>query len=64
MFHREGQKIILITFFIVSAIILASQFYVNIEWLRWSLQIAAVILLILILQFFRNPTRKTVKKLR
>ncbi|HEA21923.1 hypothetical protein LCGC14_1234250 [marine sediment metagenome] len=61
MFHREGQKIILITFFIVSAIILASQFYVNIEWLRWSLQIAAVILLILILQFFRNPTRKTVK---
>ena len=61
MFHREGQKIILITFFIVSAVILVSQFYVNIEWLRWSLQIAALILLVLILQFFRNPTRKTVK---
>lgn len=61
MFHREGQKIILITFFIVSAIILVSQFYVNIEWLRWGLQIAALILLVLILQFFRNPSRKTVK---
>lgn len=61
MFHREGQKIILITFFIVSAIILVSQFYVEIAWLRWPLQIAAVILLVLILQFFRNPGRKTVK---
>lgn len=61
MFHREGQKIILITFFIVSAIILVSQFYVNIEWLRWGLQIVALILLVLILQFFRNPVRKTVK---
>jgi phosphatidylserine decarboxylase len=61
MFHREGQKIILITFFIVSAIILVSQFYVNIPWLRWAFQIAAVALLILILQFFRNPTRKTVR---
>ena len=61
MFHREGQKIILITFFIVSAIILVSQFYVDVTWLRWALQIAAVLLLVLILQFFRNPTRKTVK---
>lgn len=61
MFHKEGQKIILTTFFIVSAIILISQFYVNIPWLRWGLQIASVILLISILQFFRNPTRKTIK---
>ncbi len=61
MFHREGQKIILTTFFIVSAIILISQFYVDVPWLRWGLQIVALILLVLILQFFRNPTRKTVK---
>ncbi|MGB7393116.1 MAG: phosphatidylserine decarboxylase family protein [Pricia sp.] len=61
MFHKEGQKIILITFFIVSAIILLSQFYVDIVWLRWALQIAAVVLLVLILQFFRNPTRRAVK---
>jgi len=61
MFHREGQKIILTTFFIVSAIILISQFYVNIPWLRWGLQILSLLLLVAILQFFRNPTRKVAK---
>ncbi|MFC4096285.1 phosphatidylserine decarboxylase family protein [Euzebyella saccharophila] len=61
MFHREGQKIILITFFIVCAIILVSQFYIDLPWLRWILQIAAIIFLILILQFFRNPTRRANK---
>ena len=61
MFHKEGQKIILLTFFIVSAIILVSQFYVTLPWLRWGLQIAAVIFLVLILQFFRNPTRNPIK---
>lgn len=58
MFHKEGQKIILITFVIVSAIIIAAQYYVPIEWLKYLLQIAAIVILILILQFFRNPTRK------
>lgn len=57
MFHREGQKIILTTFFIVSAIVLGSQFLIDITWLRLGLQILALVLLVLILQFFRNPTR-------
>lgn len=61
MFHKEGQKIILTTFFIVSAIILISQFYINIPWLRWGLQILSLLLLVAILQFFRNPTRKVMK---
>lgn len=58
MFHREGQKIILITFFLVAITILVTQFYVNISWLRWILQIVALLILILILQFFRNPKRQ------
>lgn len=57
MFHREGQKIILIAFFIVSATVLASQYYIDIVWLRYVLQITSLIILITILQFFRNPTR-------
>ncbi|MDC6366033.1 MULTISPECIES: phosphatidylserine decarboxylase family protein [Flavobacteriaceae] len=57
MFHREGQKIILITFFIVIAIIMAAQFYIPIEWLRYAVQLGAFVLLVLILQFFRNPKR-------
>lgn len=61
MFHREGQKIILTTFFIVSIIVLVSQFFIDIPWLRMGLQILSLIILALILQFFRNPTRRTNK---
>ena len=57
MFHKEGQTIILITFFSTAGIILASQFFIDIYWLRILLQLAVFIILILILQFFRNPTR-------
>lgn len=57
MFHREGQKIILTSFFIVCAIVMVAQYYVTIPWLRWVLQIVGVLILILILQFFRNPKR-------
>lgn len=61
MFHKEGQKIILIAFFLVAIIVLLAQFYIDIHWLRLSLQITGLIVLILILQFFRNPVRKTAK---
>lgn len=57
MFHREGQKIILTSFFIVCAIVMIAQYYVMLPWLRWTLQIVGVLILILILQFFRNPKR-------
>lgn len=57
MFHREGQKIIVIAFFLVVMTILAAQFFIDLPWLRMSLQILALAVLILILQFFRNPKR-------
>ena len=57
MFHKEGQKIILDTFFIVCATVLAAQFYVDLPWLKWILQIVSLGILVLILQFFRNPKR-------
>lgn len=57
MFHKEGKNIILITFFLVVAAILAAQYVLQIEWLRWIVQIAAIVVLVLILQFFRNPKR-------
>ncbi len=60
MFHREGQKIILTAFFTVCAIVLVSQYYIDIPWLRMALQIGSIVILVLILQFFRNPKR-TVK---
>ena len=61
MFHREGQKIIITTFFILSAVVLLAHFYIDIPWLRILLQIAAIVILALILQFFRNPKRVAVK---
>ena len=61
MFHREGQKIILATFFIVATIVLVSQYYFETLWIRMGLQILSIIVLILILQFFRNPKRLAVK---
>lgn len=60
MFHKEGYKIILISFAIAAAIIFAADYYIAVPWLQKTLQVAALILLILILQFFRNPKRETV----
>jgi phosphatidylserine decarboxylase len=61
MFHREGQKIILITFIIICAVVLLAHFYIDITWLRIFLQIAAILFLLAILQFFRNPKRRIIK---
>ena len=57
MFHKEGQTIILVTFFISVGIILASQFFIDAYWLRILLQVSSLVVLVLILQFFRNPKR-------
>ncbi len=57
MFHKEGQSIILISFFLVCAGVLAAHFLIDIEWLRIGLQVLLLAVLVLILQFFRNPNR-------
>lgn len=58
-FHREGYKIIAITFAIVIAGVLLSDKFIELFWLQKLVQIVCLVLLILILQFFRNPRRKT-----
>lgn len=57
MFHKEGYKIIVITFMIIVALSLTINEFVNLEWLRILLLLTLVVLLVLILQFFRNPKR-------
>ena len=59
MFHKEGHKIILATLVIVVAIFLISDSYIDIPWLIKLIQLTLLVLLILILQFFRNPKRDT-----
>lgn len=57
MFHKEGSKIIFITLLLVVAIIFLTDAFVSINWLRTILYLFALVILVLVLQFFRNPTR-------
>jgi len=59
MFHKEGYKIILITLVIVIGSILMIDRFIDTAWLRLLLMIGMLVLLVLILQFFRNPKRFT-----
>ena len=59
MFHKEGFKIIIVTFLLTSVISIFSEYYIESYILRKSIQITSLFILILILQFFRNPKRKT-----
>jgi len=57
MFHKEGKTIILSTFFLVVAAVVLSEYFITIPWVKILIQIASLVILILILQFFRNPKR-------
>ena len=61
MFHKEGYLIILNSFIIVAAITVLVEYNISVEWLKIIIQVAALILLVFILQFFRNPKRITSK---
>ncbi|MEG0850996.1 MULTISPECIES: phosphatidylserine decarboxylase family protein [Flavobacterium] len=61
MFHKEGAPSILLgTVFTVAVLVIADRF-IDINWLRMLVQIAALLILIIILQFFRNPKRIAVR---
>ena len=59
MFHKEGSQIIITSFILVAVIAVLAEYKISLEWLRMIVQTTMVILLILILQFFRNPKRIT-----
>ncbi|MDG1058798.1 MAG: phosphatidylserine decarboxylase family protein [Flavobacteriaceae bacterium] len=59
MFHKEGFFIIIFTFLFTAGIALGADFFITILWLKWGLQLVALGLLIIVLQFFRNPKRNT-----
>ena len=59
MFHKEGYKIIIITMIILLVAILGADAYVEPVWLVKTIQITFLAMYIMVLQFFRNPKRKT-----
>ena len=60
MFHREGYKIILNTFLITVTLSICVEYAIENLWIQKLLQLSGIIILLLILQFFRNPKRKTI----
>ena len=56
-FHKEGAKIILGTTIAVVAVVFLADAFIPVFWLQKAVQILALFMLIMVLQFFRNPTR-------
>lgn len=57
MFHKEGFKIITLTFLIIATLAVISHFYIENELLKKGVMVLLIVFLITILQFFRNPKR-------
>lgn len=57
MFHKEGFKIIIIALVIVIGLSLLANVFILHPTIRGGVIISLIILLLLILQFFRNPKR-------
>jgi phosphatidylserine decarboxylase len=57
MFHKEGTKTILFGMIFTAAVLLLSDYFIATMWLQKLLQIGAFLILVIILQFFRNPKR-------
>ena len=60
MFHKEGHIIILIFLFAVIADILLLEYILDDGLIKIILQSVSILILLLILQFFRNPVRNTI----
>ncbi|MEW5675867.1 phosphatidylserine decarboxylase family protein [Flavobacterium enshiense] len=58
-FHKEGAKIILGATITATAVIFLADEFVTNFWLQKAIQVFTLFMLIMILQFFRNPTRIT-----
>ncbi len=60
MFHREGHNIILIFLFAVIVDILLLEYILDDGFIKITIQTISIIILLLVLQFFRNPVRNTI----
>jgi phosphatidylserine decarboxylase len=61
MFHKEGFTIIIVSFLIATIVAVSAEYFIGQYWIKKGLQVIALALMILILQFFRNPKRVTEK---
>ena len=61
MFHKEGHKIIIYSFFITFIISISSEYFLINDYFSKITQIFSLVIFCLVLQFFRNPKRKILK---
>jgi phosphatidylserine decarboxylase len=60
MFHKEGAPSILLGTLFTALVLLLSDYFIETDWIKKAIQIATLLLLIIILQFFRNPKRTAI----
>jgi phosphatidylserine decarboxylase len=60
MFHKEGTPSILLGIIFSTSVLLLSDKFIDTNWIKMLIQISALLVLIIILQFFRNPKRTVV----
>jgi phosphatidylserine decarboxylase len=58
MFHKEGAKIILFSLLFAVVVIIGVEYIIDTPWIIKTIQIVALLFLVIVLQFFRNPNRK------
>ena len=60
MFHKEGSQSILIGTIFTAIVLLLTDKFIDTNWVKMTIQIIVFLLLIIILQFFRNPKRTVI----
>ena len=60
MFHKEGHKIIIVSFLLSAIFTIIIENFISTYNIKITLQTSVLLFFILILQFFRNPSRKTI----
>lgn len=60
MFHKEGTPSILLGIIFTTTVLLLSDRFIDTNWIQMVVEISALLVLIIILQFFRNPKRTVV----
>ncbi len=61
MFHKEGAQSILFGTVFTAIVLLLTDKFIDTNWIRMTIQLVTFLLLIIILQFFRNPKRNVIK---
>ena len=57
MFHKEGHNIIVISFILIALVNVISRNFIDNSTINYNIGIITIVILVLILQFFRNPKR-------